>query len=266
MQATVTERTRILTQNILWKEQLATRRTKAIAEVERCKELKEQKIRQEEERQKAQLEAMEAEFDYYIEQHQAALTKCDVDEEEHKRVVETDLKKVNEILKENFPEADGAATEAAPAAATAPPKPQVATLTADMLTPAVVANHMASDASLTGMSEEQARVLMTSMFTLFQNLSQPQQPHQQPQAAAGSKDNVQQQTPQPQPPQQQQQQQGAKGGAEAETEVSSDEEESGDEAKMILVQSKNKARIARREKAAAVKGGGKGAVNTSVKK
>ena len=204
MQATATERTRIITQDILWKEQLATKRTKAIAEVARCKELKEQKMRQEEERQKAQLEAMEAEFDYYIEQHQAALTKCDEDEEEHKRVVEADLKKVNEIMKENFPEADGAASEAAPAAATAPPKPPVATLTSDMLTPSVVANHMATDASLTGMSEEQARAMMISMFTLFQNLTQPQQQHQQPQAAAGSKDNVQLQPPQPQPPQQQQ--------------------------------------------------------------
>jgi hypothetical protein len=76
-----------------------------------------------------------------------------------------------------------------------------------MLTPEVVAKHMSTDANLIGMNEGQALAMMTSMFTLFQNLTQPQQQ----QAAAGSND-MQPTTTQPQPPQQQQQQQqGAKG-------------------------------------------------------
>ena len=104
------------------------------------------------------------------------------------------------------------------------------------------------------------------MFTLFQNLTmglqqQHPQQQQQQQAAAGSRDNTQPQTPQQQP-----QQQGATGGAEMEAEISEDEEESGDEAKMTLVQSKNKLKQGRREKAAAVKGNGKGATSTPVKK
>ena len=256
LQAACTERTRIITQNELWKEQNAAKKTKAISEITRYQNMREQKIREEEERHQLQIESLKTDYEYYIEREQTTIDKCDEDEAEKAKVVEDDVAKINELTKQIF--SGGEDTAEAATATVVPPKPRVATLTSDMLTPEVVAKHMSTDANLIGMNEGQALAMMTSMFTLFQNLTQPQQQ----QAAAGSND-MQPTTTQPQPPQQQQQQQGAKGGAEVETEVSSDEEESGDEAKMVLVQSKNKARKARREKAAAVKGGGKGVAKTT---
>jgi hypothetical protein len=210
LQAACTERTRIITQNELWKEQNAAKKTKAISEITRYQNMREQKIREEEERHQLQIESLKTDYEYYIEREQTTIDKCDEDETEKTKVVEDDVAKINELIKHNF--SGGEDTAEAATATVAPSKPPVATLTSDMLTPEVVAKHMSTDANLTGMNEEQARAMMTSMFTLFQNLTQPQQQQQQQQAAAGSKDNVQPATQQPQPPQQQQQQQGAKGG------------------------------------------------------
>ena len=95
LSATCTERTRIITQDIAWREQQTAKRTKATAEMNRIKELKEQKIREEEERHKAQIEAMTNDFDQYIEEQQTIINKSNEDEEEHRKVVEEDLRKIN---------------------------------------------------------------------------------------------------------------------------------------------------------------------------
>ena len=51
-------------------------------------------------------------------------------------------------------------------------KPKVATVTSEMSTPEVVAQHMATDKqNLEGLSEEQAQRIMMSMFSLFNNLA-----------------------------------------------------------------------------------------------
>ena len=159
--------------------------------------------------------------------------------------VEEARAKLNNEMKEPFIEFEAtppSETTMAPATPPPVPKPPIATLTSDMLTPAVLAKHMAEDhENLQGLNQEQGMSIMRSMFALCQKLStqpqeQPQeQPQQQPQAAA----------PAPTPPPQ---------AGEQDVVISEDEAESGDEAKMILVVSRNKARKAKRDKAVAAKG------------
>ena len=269
LSAAATERTRIITQHDAWRAQQVTKRTKAMSEINRIKELKEVKIREEEERHRAQIEAMTNDLDHCIENQQTIIDKSNEDEEQRGNLVDEDVHHINELIKHNF--ADGEEVrEAAPAATTAPAKPPVATLTSEMLTPEVVAKHLAADqANLAGLTQQQGENIMNSMFSLFQSLVQQQQQQQQQRqpemqqqqaaATAGGSNGQPTTAPQPPTPQQPQQQQGEKGGAEQEVEISEDESESGAEETMTLVAHRNKLKKEIREKAAAAKGGGKGA-------
>ena len=99
------------------------------------------------------------------------LLKCKEDAERQRGLVEQALAVVNKQLKENFTE-EGEDEKEEPKAATAA-KPVVPSITPEMLTREVVVQHMATDHQhLEGLSEDQALRIMTSMFALFNNLSQ----------------------------------------------------------------------------------------------
>ena len=162
---------------------------------------------------------------------------------------------LNKEMKLNFIESDSNAINNTTATAAQETATPVATLTSEMLTPEVVAQHMVNDkANLEGLTQQQGERIMTSFFNLFQHLSTQMMVKQQQQQPAPATP-----MPQQQPQHLQQQQRAEAEGMEQEGTVSEDEEESEDEAKMTLVVSRNEARKNRREKPAAAKGSGKGA-------
>ena len=79
--AASTERTRIITQDATWREQLATKQAKATAAIQTHKEMKQQKLNDEKERHTATMEALAKDYDLFVANDEAVLQKCKEDAE-----------------------------------------------------------------------------------------------------------------------------------------------------------------------------------------
>ena len=153
--------------------------------------MKEQRLKELEEAHKETMKSMAADYDNFAEIEKQKLTTYDEQVETQRVKVEEAMAKLTKEMKENFIEFDTKPSPTPVATASHAVAAPAAALTADMLTPEVVAEHMVQDqANLAGLTQVQGERIMASMFSLFQNLSMKM-------AAA-----QQQQQPTPQPPQQ----------------------------------------------------------------
>ena len=82
---------------------MAQKQAKATAAISKHKEMKEQQLREEDERHRATVEALTANYDHFVAVEQAALTKCDEDAEKQRLLVEAALGVVSKQMKDNFP-------------------------------------------------------------------------------------------------------------------------------------------------------------------